>query len=64
MEHLHVEIPRELKRLIVQTAKADGLKLNAFIAKVTAQYLGAPELGVIPQGEIGGRPPKELAAAK
>jgi hypothetical protein len=63
LEHLHVEIPKELKARIVRSAKAEGLKLNSYVAQVFATLYKQPHLAVWERGTPG-RHAKDLAEAE
>ena len=51
----------EWKRVAGQAADEEGLPLSEFIVRVVADYLGRPDLAVVPRKKPG-RPRKDQAA--
>lgn len=56
-----VPVDPELKELIGQQAESEGLAMNEWIARVTAEALGRPDLAAVPRKPFG-RPRKAVSA--
>ena len=62
LEHLHVEIPKELKERIEETARQKGMKINSYVAQVFARLYKEPHLAIWERGKTGPKSKAEQLA--
>lgn len=59
---MSVPVAPELKKQIGIAADAEGIPMNEWVARVTAEALGRPDLAKVPRKQYG-RPRKEISHA-